>query len=59
MPLEIKFTDTGMYEQLMDYIQRVYSHELTPPALKTYMRFELGKLIGKGYDIKKFLEGRE
>ena len=59
MPLEIKFTETKMYEQLLDYIQRIYQHELTPPELKIYMRFELGKLIGKGYDIKKFLEGRE
>ena len=59
MPLEIKFSETKMYEQFLEYIQKVYQHELTPPALKSYMRFELGKLIGKGYDIKNFLEGRE
>ena len=53
--MKIDLSDLDIVKDLMYLIKRIYQHELTPRALKTYIRFEMGKYL-KDYDVKKFLE---
>lgn len=54
--MEIRFTDTGMFEQLMNLYSDVYNHELCSPELQTYMRLRLTYLIGSECNVRKCLE---
>ena len=47
-----------MFEQLMEEFKEIYQHEQCTPALQSFIKFRLYKLIGTEYDVKKFLEGR-
>jgi len=46
-------------EKLLFTIQRIYLHDQCPDTLKTYIKFELNKTIGKHLDWDAFLKGRE
>ena len=54
----LDLSDLRLPRNLADILRRVYQHELCPPTLRTYIRFEMGKYLGDRYDMREFLNSK-
>lgn len=55
--IKLNFTETAMFQQMLDLILKIYDHELCTPELRRYIYFETKRLF-KGYDVARFFKDR-
>lgn len=60
MPLQISITDTEIFKDTLKLFGRLYRHEQCTPEMRTYIKFELYRLLDhKKLDIDGLLKGYE
>lgn len=53
--LEFKITEVTAFIALLDMLRKIYQHETCTPELRTYIKFEIGKIIGHTPDTDALL----
>jgi hypothetical protein len=59
MRINIDLKDIGLPRELLLLVRRIYNDPQTNKYTKDVIRFELQRLLGRNYDIKKFLQEKE
>jgi hypothetical protein len=59
MDIEINLKDIGLPRQLLLLVRDIYNDPNTNKHTKDLIRFELQKLLGRGYNVREFLNSKD
>ena len=53
--VELSVVNLRIFNEVFDLVRKIYQHELCNDDLRSYIRFECGKLLNSEIDVKRFL----
>jgi hypothetical protein len=53
--VKVDLSDVGLPRKCLMMVKDIYNHPNTNSHTKDFIRFEMQKILGRDYDIKKFL----